>query len=130
MEGKDIFTESLSLFNDMEDITRKKPGEIELQSINEAEKEEGITRKIKYDMPSGARRMKFTYAGNIVYINIPTILSNKDEIYSFVSSILQKVNPAIYPARFVNVYEKVKEKEEPKPEETLPGKEEKPKEEE
>jgi len=128
MEGKDIFTESLSLFNDMENMTKKKPGEIELQSINEAEKEEGITRKIKYDMPSGARRMKFTYAGNIFYVNMPTILSNKDEIYSFVSSILQKVNPAIYPARFVNMYEKTKE--EPKPDESLPGKEEKPKEEE
>lgn len=129
MEGKDIFTESLSLFSDMENMTKKKPGEIELQSINEAEKEDRLTRKIKYDMPSGARRMKFTYAGNIFYVNIPTILSNKDEIYSFVSSILQKVNPAIYPARFVNMYEKPKEKEEPKPE-ALPGKEEKPKEEE
>ena len=125
MDQNQMFNESLDLFRKVENMND--PGEIEL--ISEAEKEAGITRKIKYDLMNN-RRIRFSYAGNIFYVELPTIISGREEIYDFIDSILQKLNAAVHPARFISQYKKKKgektttEKSPEEPEEEKPKEEE------
>lgn len=95
-DTEQVFKESLDLFKKIEDITD--PGEIEF--ISEAEKEEGLTRKVKYSLMSN-KRIRFSYAGNIFYVDLPSMISGREDIYNFLDSILQKLNHAVYPAHFV-----------------------------
>jgi hypothetical protein len=99
------------------------PGEIEL--FSEAEKAEGFARKIKYEPVSNGARIKFSVTGEIFYVDLPDYIASRKEAFEFLGSVLQRLNAAVHPARFVDTSDKKKQKEreksQPKPEVKTPA---------
>lgn len=124
-DNKDIFSESLELLRDMS--TERDTGEIEDYMV-EAERG-GITKRVKYEMID--TRIKFSYLGKIFYIELDSLLAGRKAIFSFINTLLQRLNPAIYPARFIKTGkdQAIKPEEEPKAEEPKVEKEIEPEEE-
>jgi len=112
------FQESIELFRRMERLGLNKKGENEY--INEAAKdapdfEKGLLRKVKYSYVG--RKLKLSYAGKIVYIDLPSSLVGKDKVYDFVSDLLEQLNQAIFPVKFEESSSKARKEREKEAEE-------------
>lgn len=123
----DNFNESLELLRDMKQDT----GEIEYNDYMIETERGGITKRVRYEMVD--TRAKFSYLGKIFYIELDDLLAGRRNVFNFIDTVLQRLNPAVHPARFIKVSKgqivKPEKEEEPKVEKEVKPKEEKPKEE-
>lgn len=107
-----FFNESMDLLKRMNRLGLSGKGENEYlaEAKDAPDYEKGIIRKVKYELSN--KRLKLTYVGRIMYIDLPPVLPTRDDIYKFIQDLFDQLNQAIYPVKLEAKKEKNQEAEE------------------